>query len=154
VWRALSETKCKFFACLSLHNKILTADNMAKKNWDCNPICPLCFCMPETANHLLTKCNFFEALWRALAPRLNLPQYNMLNSLGGPLEWVCHLAIGSSSSRRKMLGLVFFIWWNLWKERNRRTFETKEKSIPQLAALVLEEITNFSQAMSTSFSDP
>jgi hypothetical protein len=144
----------QFFAWLALHNKILTTDNMAKEIWDCNPICPLCFCMPETADHLLTKCNFSKALWCALAPRLNLPQYNLLNSLGGPLEWVYHLATGSSSSRRKRLGLIFFIWWNLWKERNRRIFETKEKSIPQLAPLVLEEITNFSRALSSSFSDP
>jgi hypothetical protein len=154
LWRALSEPKCKFFAWLALHNKILTTDNMAKKKLGLQSICPLCFCMPEIVDHLLTKCNFPKALWHTLAQRLNLPQYNLLNSPGGPLEWVYHLATDSSSSRRKRLGLVFFIWWNLCEERNRRIFETKEKSIPQLATLVLEEITNFSRALSSSFSNP
>jgi hypothetical protein len=42
-WRALSEPKCKFFAWLALHNKILTTDNMAKKNWDCNRFVPFAF---------------------------------------------------------------------------------------------------------------
>jgi hypothetical protein len=31
VWKASTEPKCKLFVWLVLHNKILTADNMAKK---------------------------------------------------------------------------------------------------------------------------
>jgi hypothetical protein len=31
VWKASTEPKCKFFVWLVLHNKKLTADNMAKK---------------------------------------------------------------------------------------------------------------------------
>jgi hypothetical protein len=32
IWRALAEPKCKFFGWLALHDKILTADNMIKRN--------------------------------------------------------------------------------------------------------------------------
>jgi hypothetical protein len=53
-WRAISEPKCQFFAWLGLHNKVLTADNMAKKYWNCDPYCSLCFCKNETTSHLLT----------------------------------------------------------------------------------------------------
>jgi hypothetical protein len=43
IWRAKSELKCRFFAWLVMHNRTLMVDNMLKKNWQCDPICPLCF---------------------------------------------------------------------------------------------------------------
>jgi hypothetical protein len=64
-----------------------------KKNWSCSPSCSSCYCMPETEDHhLLTKCNFTEALCQAIAPRFNLPQYNAITSLGGPVDWVIYLS--------------------------------------------------------------
>jgi hypothetical protein len=32
IWRVKAEPKCKFFVWLGMHNKMLTADNMIKKN--------------------------------------------------------------------------------------------------------------------------
>lgn len=49
LWRAGSEPKCKFFSWLVL-DKVLTADNMEKKNWTCDPM--RCFCLRETTPHL------------------------------------------------------------------------------------------------------
>jgi hypothetical protein len=63
LWKAFAERKSKFFAWLVLHNRVLIADNMAKRNWDCNPQCSLCFCSNETTDHLLAQCNFAEAMW-------------------------------------------------------------------------------------------
>ncbi|GJM88808.1 hypothetical protein PR202_ga05374 [Eleusine coracana subsp. coracana] len=54
LWGAKTEPKCRFFTWLALHNRALTADNLAKKNWPCEPTCPLCYCIPETTQHLLT----------------------------------------------------------------------------------------------------
>jgi hypothetical protein len=63
VWKAYTALKCNFFAWLVLHNKALIADNMSKRNWPCNPSYSLCFCLPKTTDHLLTNCNYVEALW-------------------------------------------------------------------------------------------
>jgi hypothetical protein len=38
-----------------------------KKNWPCDPMCPLCLCIQETNDHLLTECNFSEAVWDRVA---------------------------------------------------------------------------------------
>jgi hypothetical protein len=59
----LSELKCRFFGWLTLHDMVLTADNLLKRNWDCNYNCSLCLCIHETTEHLLTRCNFSEAVW-------------------------------------------------------------------------------------------
>jgi hypothetical protein len=45
--------------------------------------------------------------------------------------------------RRAKLGIIFTIWWYLWKERNRRIFDNKECSIPQLSALFNDDRTLF-----------
>lgn len=43
--------------------KALTADNLMKKNWPCNPDCALCYCILDTNKHILTECNFTKAVW-------------------------------------------------------------------------------------------
>jgi hypothetical protein len=85
VWTAATEPKCRFFAWLTMHNKALTADNMLKKNWPCDPTCSLCFCLPESVEHLLTGCNFAEAVWNVIAPDHNLPSYSAMAASGGPM---------------------------------------------------------------------
>jgi hypothetical protein len=83
VWTAFSEPKCKFFAWLAMHDKMVTADNMLKRNWECNYSCSFCLCIHETTNHLLTGCNFTEAIWNLVAARYNLPSYAQLPFVGG-----------------------------------------------------------------------
>jgi hypothetical protein len=43
-----------------------------EKNWLCNPHLPLCYSIPETNDHLLTECNFTEAVWDRIAQILQL----------------------------------------------------------------------------------
>jgi len=47
VWKAKAEHKCRFFAWKLLHKKILTANNLIKRNWPNDPICKLCGTDPE-----------------------------------------------------------------------------------------------------------
>jgi hypothetical protein len=69
-WKARTKQKCKFFSCLVLHSRVLTADNMLKRNWPCNQSYSFCLCMDETTPHLLTSCNYTEAVWNLIATRL------------------------------------------------------------------------------------
>jgi hypothetical protein len=141
IWKAISEPKHKFFAWLIMHDKAPTVDNLLKKKWSCNTTCSLCFCMPETANHLLTQCNFTVALWVSAASAYNLPSYQQMPMQGGPSQWVRYLlSVGPIKERRKKLGFLFTFWWQIWKERNNRIFENKEKSIPQLTVQLQEQI--------------
>jgi hypothetical protein len=85
-----------FFAWLALHNKALTAHNMATKSWPCNPLCSLWYCEPESLHHhLLAGCNYVEALWNATAAHFNLPDYAFL----APIKVCCS---GSQSSIRQV----------------------------------------------------
>jgi hypothetical protein len=88
-----------------LHNRALTADVMQKKNWPCESLCSLYFCIQETDDHLLCKCNYTEALWRAVSGDLQLPQYDTMFHLGGPVDWVILLSASRNKAlKSKMLG--------------------------------------------------
>jgi hypothetical protein len=141
IWKAKSDPKCKFFAWLILHNKASTADNLSKKHWPCNPICPLCTCMPETAKHLMAECNYTEALWDQTAHHYNLPSYPCMMNQGDLTDWVCYIySFDSNKEKRNKLGFLFAFWWEVLKERNRRFFENKELSIPRLSTILLEQV--------------
>jgi hypothetical protein len=146
IWRAKAEPKCKFFVWLAMHNKMLTTDNMVKKNWECNLICSFCFCLPETANHLLTQYNYTEVLWQSFATYHGLPSYDELVVEGGPVDWVRLFISSFSKTERKKFGLLFMFRWHVWKERNRRTFDNKELSVLSLMIRLNEAADKYESA--------
>jgi hypothetical protein len=48
--------------------------------------------------------------------------------------------------RRRFNGLVIYICWNLWKERNRRIFNNAHESALQVASKVKEDIAQRERA--------
>jgi hypothetical protein len=126
IWQAKAEAKCNFFARLLLHNRVLTADNMLKRNWDFNPFYPFCMCMHETSDHLFSQCNYTEETWNLLAPKFGLWNFSDIpcsNSLRG---WTDFFLSSSPSAQKKMrLGMLFIFWWQTWKEPNRRIFNRR-----------------------------
>jgi hypothetical protein len=120
IWRSLCEPRSKIFSKLVMHNKVLTADNMLKKSWPCNPNCALCFCMEETTSHLLTECNFTEATWNFTAGTFDLPNYQTMAATGGPEQWLNHLQkMGSKQTRRKMLEFWLLSGGSYWKKETK-----------------------------------
>jgi hypothetical protein len=147
VWHAKAEPKCKFFTWLVLHNKLLTADNMLKRNWECNPICSLCLCLHETTEDLLIECNFSEAVWNSVVARFALPDYEVMIGAGGTGDWVQKLlSSGSKSEKRRNLGILFMTWWEIWNERNRRIFDLKLTSATQVSAFAIDRVRMWDQA--------
>lgn len=107
IWKAKSEPKCKFFAWLAIHGKVQTTDNLLRKNYPCNLTCPLCYCIPETTNHLLVECNFTEAAWEELVTLLQLP-YHARATVNGDVS-SCIVSITSSGTKRtkqQLLGIL------------------------------------------------
>ena len=62
-WKTWAPPKCKFFAWLVLHGRILTADMLAIRGWPHDPRCQLCLQQPETATHLCKDCPFAVVVW-------------------------------------------------------------------------------------------
>jgi hypothetical protein len=120
IWTSYSERKNQFFAWLVMHNRVLIEDNILKKNWHCNQFCSFCLCLEETTQHLLTDCNYTEAVWNLVAPHFNLPSYQILQLQGEPIQWFqAILQGGSAKEKKRRTGILITVWWMIWKERNR-----------------------------------
>jgi hypothetical protein len=63
------------------------------------------------------------------------------------VDWVIHLTAMGGRADKRELGFLFYFWWHLWKERNRRIFDKKENSIPSLSGILQEDIAIYSRAM-------
>jgi hypothetical protein len=62
----------RFFAWTLLHKKILTTNNLIKRNWPNDPICKLCGTDSETTTHLCKDCVFSKQVWSDLKQWLGL----------------------------------------------------------------------------------
>jgi hypothetical protein len=55
LWKTKDEPKVKFFGWTTIHQKILTADNLAAGGMQHNNVCPLCHQAHKDTHHLLIK---------------------------------------------------------------------------------------------------
>jgi hypothetical protein len=109
--------KQRFFIWLALLGKAPAADNLIKKNWPCDPCCALCYCLPKTADHLLTECNFTEAVWDKVALHFQVHPTIHQFQRGNIMDWIA--SITTSGSRMEQClnaGIVLSFWWHIWKE--------------------------------------
>ena len=114
-----------FFTWLLVQSKLLTADNLLKRQWPCEPVCQLCSQKPETAYHLILSCCFAKEVWHKMSQWMlgfiTMPSTNVLVADW----WQNELAGLPKKQRRVKAALLMYTAWNLWKERNRRIFECR-----------------------------
>jgi hypothetical protein len=134
---AANFAKCRFFAWTLLHNKILTAENLQKRGWSNDSICRLCKQEPEAITHLFQNCIFTRAVWAQLTHWLDLALLPGMAQSSSIYTWwnKCRAKV-DKCSRREFDGLIILFWWEIWKERNRRTFQSLEKSECVIAGLI------------------
>jgi hypothetical protein len=147
IWRAHAEPKCKIFAWLALHDRLLTADMLAIRGWPHDPVCPLCLSSHETAAHLCKDCPFTAAIWSTIyqedaqAPTTHGQNFASLDA------WWDHIIQGKSlSDRRRLSGRFLYVLWNAWKERNRRIFTGHRLTYIEVASIAREDIAQRSRA--------
>lgn len=147
IWKARAEPKCHFFAWTLLHRKILAANNLIKRNWPNDPLCKLCGVEPENPTHLCKDCPFSKQVWSVLKTWFGLSAIDIVGDNGSLHGYWrrCRLRI-DKPYRRNFDGLMIYFWWNIWKERNRRTFQNKGLQPRKIARLCKEEIDQYQLA--------
>jgi hypothetical protein len=147
IWKAKTEPKCRFFAWILLHKKILTANNLAKKGWPHDPQCKLCSNAAETPTHLCKDCPFTKAVWSQLSTWYKLQNLPASDSTQSVCGWwkKCRSKV-DKKSRPTLDGFFIYFWWNIWKERNRRTFNHESKLVEEVAYLIKEDVQQYELA--------
>ena len=140
VRRAFAEP-VKFFAWLVLHKRILTADLLSTKGWPHDPTCQLCLTHPETATHLCMECPFTVAVWNTI----DAWSGDKLRPFSGTQDsvdsaWGKIISSTTSAKARVRSARIIYIFWNVWKERNRRIFDGNRQTYLEVAFLAFEEL--------------
>lgn len=113
---------------------MLTADVLAKRGWHGPSVCVLCNSSSETMEHLILDCYYANSMWIRLLSSASTAYHRLSNSTGGlAARWCCsrHLLTGEPKNNFDLH--VAAGCWELWKERNRRLFDSKLQRSENLA---------------------
>lgn len=143
IWFLSVPEKIKLFIWLAYHNRLLTADNLRKRNFPTPQSCPLCGSDEETTEHLLLACHFSSQIWGVITQRLSLPSppHNFRHLLEA---WQHN---NDKNIPKKMIRLVILaVSWSLWKERNKRIFHFEANSHRKIMEAAMAILKGWSSA--------
>lgn len=136
MWRSKVPSRVFFFAWEACHDAILTGDNLRRRRKIYVSWCFMCKGSGESTNHLLLHCPVARSLW------------NMVFSLFG-FSWVMSRIVKELFlcwplyKRRRRIHIwesaPLGVCW-MWKERNRRAFESIEGTLEQLKSSLLRTL--------------
>jgi hypothetical protein len=140
IWKTWAPPRCKFFIWLVFHNRVWTADRLAKRNLPHPDACPLCDQEDETINHLLVGCVFARQVWSLVLQQLRLlqlaPQPSVTCFSGW---WKRSIAAVPKEARKGLNTLIILVAWEIWKHRNTCVFDNKRPSVQEvITAISLE----------------
>ena len=73
-WKKLLKSKGPFKAkltlWLTLNKRVLTWDNLQKREWIGPNLCALCYSDEENVSHLFNLCSYAECVWKASCKEL------------------------------------------------------------------------------------
>ena len=124
VWNSGVPVRVNFFAWEATWAKILTLNQLRKRGWKLPNRCYMCKEEEETSVHILLHCPKACILWQLIFSLFGV-QWVMHSSVRGLLlSWGDFLVGRKRKKAWKVTPLCLF--WSIWRERNRRTFENCE----------------------------
>ena len=132
-------------------DRILTTDNLRRRKVIIIDWCCMCKNSGESPSHLLLHCPVAREIWNFIFSLFGL-KWVMPKEVRGLLAcwW-----IGRGNLKIKELwnSIPRCVFWCIWRERNSRTFEDKERNLLDLKWLIMYTLMEWSNASGlTSFS--
>jgi hypothetical protein len=163
IWRIKAPPRVAFFVWSAAFGKILTQDNLRKKNMVVINRCGLCKRDEETVDHLLLHCKCAQLLWNAFFNHFDLA-WSMPRGVVNLLQ--CWWSGGRSCNTTIWKMVPHCITWCIWSKQNKRYFDDSESSREDLlhsffttlytwaAAWLAPRVIIFSNFLSLFFSPP
>lgn len=146
--------KVAFFGWSTAQGKILTLDNLRKRQVIVVNRCCLCKRDGESVDHLLIHCDIAQALWTAIFSRFGL-SWVMPHRVVD--LFACWWTGGRSRNAVVWKMVPSCLMWCLWRERNDRTFEDQERTLEELKSFFFFTLFSWTVAylalLAISFAD-
>jgi hypothetical protein len=129
IWRTKAPPRVAFFAWTAARSKILTIDNIRRRDMIVVNRCWLCESDEESVDHLLFHCGVVYALWNVIFSRFGLC-WVMPDSVRELLA--CWWTGGRTRSAVVWKMIHLCLMWCIWRERNDRCFEDTARSFEEI----------------------
>jgi hypothetical protein len=143
IWSSALWPKVSTFLWLIIHNRILTWDNLRKRGFIGPSMCVLCQSQEETKEHLFNGCRYSQTVWDQGAQIMRRSNQNR-GSIRDTIENWDSITYNNPILNHIWQLLPGFILWQIWKERNKRIFHSKnspaESTWDKAATLIKETI--------------
>ncbi len=141
IWKARAPPRVAFFVWTAAHGKILTIDNLRKRNICIVDWCCMCKRSGESPNHLLLHCEMAQSLWSMV-----FCLFGVVWVMPGSVVEV--LASWMGCFRKSLHADVWgaaplCVMWVIWRERNLRVFEGQERTVLDLKLVLLRTLFNW-----------
>lgn len=136
VWRLKVPPRMKVFAWLIFYDKILTADNLAKRGWNLPSMCFLCRRANENVKHMFSECRFTLKVYEYLSICFDLPdrRWSTLFKERQAPHWITEK--GGHLKSKAVILIAMFV---CWRERCSRIFREEYKDIHHLTQEVIDQ---------------
>eukprot|EP00253_Pinus_taeda_P005945 PITA_05945 len=131
IWGFKAWPKISHFLWMVGHKKILTWDNLRRRNFQGPSICHNCFQNEETLQHLLDTCSIANQLWEKVGLRCQKRCKGTGDIIDTIRQWP---KIPYDCEILNYLWNIIpgTVLWNIWKERNRRIFKNQSSPIEEI----------------------
>ena len=145
LWKTRAPPRVRFFVWLILHRRCWTAERRFRHGLQTSDTCIICDQSSETMDHLVLGCVFSKEVWGILLRRLQLGHLFVVEQ---PIIdwWLKERKTFQKPFRAGFDSFFFLMAWNLWKERNARTFQGVQRSASMLADDILQELSSWCAA--------
>ncbi|KAJ9703718.1 hypothetical protein PVL29_005138 [Vitis rotundifolia] len=121
IWVENVPTKMAFFAWEAAWGKVLTLDRLQRRGWQFPNCCFLCGCEEESINHILIHCTVVRILWDIILGLFSA-QWVFPESVKEVLFSWKGSFVGKKKKKKVWKSIPLYIFWTIWKERNRLAF--------------------------------
>lgn len=128
IWTTRIWPKVSTFICLLYHQRILTWDNLIKREFQGPSYCPNCQNNEETIQHLMDSFHMANQLWEKLTFRCQRLCI-LLQDIKGTIFNQTPEPYNNKVLNKLSEILLGLLLWTIWKERNKRIFKNHKNSL-------------------------
>jgi hypothetical protein len=150
IWKVKAPLRIAFFLWATALGRILTVDNLRRREFQLINRCCLCKKDEETINHLFHHCEFSVDIWHLVPISFGVSWITPGNV---PQLLHCWKFIGHGHHREAFWKVIpALLMWSIWRERNRWIFENSESNVLLLKSSFLRSLLDWALAHVPTFS--